>query len=216
MEKHPKSLALELLTKNSIQFPVTSFSDNTTKTNEKEFICKLETFHPNNPIFMSNIWKTKKDSEKEAFELYLNYINENDNIDMSKLIINTEHIKKNIIIIIDYENVSNQKEIEKLYNSLNNNSNVKIIKIVSYASPLKNNLDNNCDIIVRSNRKDAVDHYIGYYIGITNSSNESDNLIYVISKDHFASCIQDFCANVYHAFDINDCINLIITKINKN
>jgi len=114
-----------------------------------------------------------------------------------------------VVIIIDYENICKQSEITKLANYINNvvenrknEINAKIIKIAGFCS----NVKNGADIIVRSNRSDAVDHYISYLIGKLESNVNPPKKIYIISRDKFGSCLQDFCNNVDHCADVNDFI----------
>src|SRR5436190_642425 len=75
--------------------------------------------------------------------------------------------KKNIIIILDFENINKLSDVDKLMlhiASISKNRSdilIKIIKIAGFCSTVKNS----ADIVVRSNRKDAVDHYISYFVG---------------------------------------------------
>ena len=54
------------------------------------------------------------------------------------------------------------------------------------------------NIVVRSNRADAVDHYISYLIGLLEMKTNPPKRIHVITKDHFGACLQDYCKNVIH------------------
>jgi len=91
-----------------------------------------------------------------------------------------------IIVIVDYENISKQSEISKLNTYLETNSIVsKVIKVAGFCS----NVKITADIIVRSNRSDAVDHYISYLTGKLESCEYPPKKIYVISRDKFGSCL---------------------------
>jgi hypothetical protein len=110
-----------------------------------------------------------------------------------------------IIVIVDYENISKQSEISKLNTYLETNSIVsKVIKVAGFCS----NVKTTADIVVRSNRSDAVDHYISYLTGKLESCEYPPKKIYVISRDKFGSCLQDFCNNVSHCSDVNDFIEI--------
>ena len=119
-------------------------------------------------------------------------------------------IGKNIqFVIVDLENVSKTNDIIQLtsyvndYNQNNENYYLDVIKVAGFCSSVKNN----ADIIVRSSRKDAMDHYISYLVGSINAyaSFESKNThIYVITRDNFASCLQDFCKFTTHCSDVSD------------
>lgn len=112
----------------------------------------------------------------------------------------------NVVIIIDFENMSKANDLTKLLEFIENKNKSKqisIIKVAGYCSSMKTA----ADIVVRSNRKDAVDHYISYFIGILEANNPSPK-IYVVTRDKFASCLQDFCKNVHHCSDVDDFINM--------
>lgn len=118
-------------------------------------------------------------------------------------------MREQIVVIVDYENISKQSEITKLtafleaiYMKSNISSN--LIKVAGFCS----NVKNTADIIVRSNRGDAVDHYISYLTGKLESSENPPKKIYVISRDKFGSCLQDFCNNVDHCSDVDDFIDI--------
>ena len=136
-------------------------------------------------------------------------------------------IDKYLLILIDYENVSVDKEIAKLmsfltrvsYVDLNDkyegysdseseDQPIEVIKFAGHSSSMKAK----SDIVVRSTRKDAVDHYIGFYLGQRMGANPALHdtaSIHVLSKDHFASCLEDFCPNVVHNVDVDDLIDSI-------
>jgi hypothetical protein len=116
-----------------------------------------------------------------------------------------------IEILIDYENISDDKEIAKLENYINTlkkskmsrikNKTIKIKKIAGFFSSKKNK----ADIVVRSNRKDAVDIFMVYYVGKLEEQYK-DIEICIISRDKIFSCLIDFCSNVTHFPDVEDFI----------
>jgi hypothetical protein len=167
-------------------------------------------------------------------------------------------IDKNLLVLIDYENVSNAQQLERLYNFLskvtvyidddndNDNDNddadddkyeimeademddanaepietleptakpqshpsIEIIKFAGHASTMKDT----ADIVVRSTRNDAVDHYIGFYLGMrigTNPNLTKTHSIHILSRDKFASCLQDFCFAVIHNVDVDHLIETV-------
>ncbi len=119
-------------------------------------------------------------------------------------------LSKIIVVIVDFENISKQSDIIKLTQFIKDAMNyeseycIKMVKIAGYCSSVKGT----ADIVVRSNRKDAVDHYVSYYIGLLEAQPNPPKKIYVISRDNFGSCLQDFCKNVEHNSDVNDFINV--------
>ncbi len=104
-----------------------------------------------------------------------------------------------IIVLVDFENVAND-QITKLNNSIKyimkKNKDI-IIKMLTFAG-FCNTRSKFANIVVRSNRLDAVDHYISYYVGLLEMKINPPSRIHIISKDHFAACLQDFCKNVVH------------------
>jgi len=115
------------------------------------------------------------------------------NILINKL---TQNIK--ILIIVDYENISKSAEIIKLTNLKKDN--MEIIKVTGYCSSA--NLKKEADIVVRSNGKDAVDHYISFMVGYIKAI--CDVKIYIITRDSFGSRLQDFSDNIIHCSDVDD------------
>lgn len=117
---------------------------------------------------------------------------------------------KTIIVIVDFENICKQSDIIKLTNYIKHymqsqqEFTVRIVKIAGFCSSVKNS----ADIVVRSNRSDAVDHYISYLVGKLEVSKLPPKKIYIISRDKFGSCLQDFCNNVEHSSDVNDFISV--------
>lgn len=112
-----------------------------------------------------------------------------------------------IYVIVDIENISKQEQILQCKNLKVVNKDVRVLKIAGFCSTVTQY----ADIIVRSNRKDAVDHYISYVIGILESGKSCPE-IYVISRDKFGSCLQDFCKNVTHCVDVSDFMNVVRSK----
>lgn len=119
------------------------------------------------------------------------------------------NLSKTIIVVVDFENICKQSDINKLsthiksFMSQQQELIIKVIKIAGFCSSVKNT----ADIVVRSNRNDAVDHYISYLVGKLESSNFPPKKIYIISRDKFGSCLQDFCNNVEHSSDVSDFIS---------
>lgn len=114
-----------------------------------------------------------------------------------------------LFIIIDLENIS-KVDINSIALAIDSNpqlaqKHMRIIKIAGFCSSVKSS----ADIIIRSNRKDAVDHYISYLIGVIETKSHESSLIYVITRDKFGSCLQDFCNNVIHCSDVIDFIQCV-------
>ena len=127
--------------------------------------------------------------------------------------------REHIIIVVDRENISKDADIERLEKHITNISNIlhssqnesdrniqlTTIKIAGYCSTVKKDVD----IVVRSNRKDAVDHYISYYVGKLESSVKNIKKIYVVTRDNFAGCLQDFCNIIQHVADVDDLMDML-------
>jgi hypothetical protein len=114
-----------------------------------------------------------------------------------------------IVVIVDSENICKQSDINRLTSHLDQfmsqqqEINVRVVKVAGFCSSVKNT----ADIVIRSNRNDAVDHYISYLIGKLESNILPPKKIYIISRDKFGSCLQDFCNNVEHSSDVSDFIS---------
>jgi len=109
----------------------------------------------------------------------------------------TSNLTNQIIVLIDYENISNE-ETNKFKKSIkimrDKNINVQMLTFAGYNNPRSNT----ADVIVESKRKDAVDHFISYYVGMLEMKSQSPNKIHVITMDHFGQCLQDICDTVIH------------------
>jgi hypothetical protein len=175
--------------------------------------------------FVSDTHSNKKDCEYDVFQKILNFLSEKLNTQHtnSNICTNTkiETIKKQtisifdlikedydmsntIIVIVDFENISCLDQVAQLYNVVIPKKTIYVVKVAGFCSSVKQN----ADIIVRSNRKDAVDHYISYLIGLLESK-EISPIIYIVSRDKFGSCLQDFCKNVTHCSDVSDFLHYI-------
>ena len=151
----------------------------------------------------------------------------------SVLLSDTVIINKKLLILIDYENVSHTYQHKQLSGFLNNvmfddtsddrrcaysaehdflSEPVSVIKFAGKISTLKAT----ADVIVNSTRKDAVDHYIGYYVGgliMKYPDLDKTHSIHILTRDHFASCIEDFNPNIKHNVDVPDLISTIVSSI---
>jgi hypothetical protein len=196
--------------------------------------------------FISNVFTNKKDANQNACEKIYRHVTELEpdttpqsngskkfqQIQSVGTAENQEEIVLNkcLLILIDYENVSVDKEIAKLMSFLenvvcadmnavyegysdsesneSNESPIEVIKFAGHAASMKNN----ADIVVKSTRRDAVDHYIGFYLGQRIGKNPSlseTHSVHILSRDRFASCLSDFCENVTHNVDVDDLIDSI-------
>jgi len=188
--------------------------------NKNYFNCEIRTIYNGiEEIIKTREFLTKKECERDAYEQLLNFVYkhiiEDGEIKTPKekkgettQTKSVEHISewifkkrdcKTIYVLIDLENVPkiNVDTIEKVVNSNKNLSgyNLKIAKIAGFCSTVTNF----ADFVVRSNRKDAVDHFITYIVGMIEAvKNMVDTKIYIITRDKFGSCLQDFCQNVSH------------------
>ncbi|VBB17754.1 hypothetical protein YASMINEVIRUS_217 [Yasminevirus sp. GU-2018] len=117
-----------------------------------------------------------------------------------------------VYVVVDLENIAkiDKSTIESAVRSNPTmiQKTVEIIQVAGFCSSVKSS----ADIVVRSNRKDAVDHYIGYLIGLLEANMTERQLqqsIYLITRDKFGSCLQDFCTNVVHCSDVADFVHCV-------
>ena len=115
-------------------------------------------------------------------------------------------------VVVDLENIAkiDKSMIESAVksNSTMTKKTVEIVQVAGFCSSVKSS----ANIVVRSNRKDAVDHYIGYLIGLLEANMTKKQLqqpIYVVTRDKFGSCLQDFCTNVVHCSDVADFVHCV-------
>ena len=116
-----------------------------------------------------------------------------------------EYVVKSIIpysydvhILIDYENYSDDADIDR-FKICNNN-----IKVIKYASSVCSKV-HTADIIVDSTRQDASDVKMCCDVGVIFAT-ITDPLVIIITKDHFASCLSDIYERCYHLHSIKDCV----------
>lgn len=181
--------------------------------------------------YTSSFYSTKKEAEKEAYDhalkLLIFYLDKNETIStrvdsnpsntnvqivfvdellqsykINRIEPTGDHtdLSGKTIVMVDLENISKYEDIYHLTQFIKKCENIIMIKVAGFCSTVKSS----ADIIVRSNRKDAVDHYISYYIGMLEYLPQPPKKIYIISRDKFGSCLQDFCNNVVHSSDVDD------------
>lgn len=224
MTKHPKCLINEFMQKyDCIETPVVSYNSKLDRTtNENIFMAKMKIIIKRDKLtFSSSSYKTKKEAEKDVYNKLYYYLCDKQLFDVSENLNNENmpdidnsysNVRFGTIIhvIVDYENISCKNEISHLEQFINtlkekrNDITIFLHKIAGYCS----NVKKDATIVVRSNRRDAVDHYISYMIGTINSQmkNNQDIIIHILTKDKFGSCIGDFCDNVIHNPDVRDYI----------
>jgi hypothetical protein len=225
-EKHPKCVLFEFFAKKGlVAKPIITHTSSTKpkKDHEPDFTCEGSIEFDGKLISAeSSVHKNKKDAEKEMFQILLEHLLKIDQLDKSTSpYTNFDHLNKTVnqmnnrftlshkvIVVIDYENCSKKSEIDRLFKYFSScESENKIVRIAGYMSSVKDT----ADIVVRSSRNDAVDHFISFYIGqIYGSSVDlSDTKIFIMSRDKFSGCLEDFCPIVKHVVDIDDLINYV-------
>lgn len=207
-----KSLLYELIQKNShISRPEFSYTDTFNRLSNTHIYRCHASININGMIkgYISDEFTNKKDSNQDVCLKIYSDLTKSTDIDTQHPQYPQIQTDKIIWILIDYENISNPKEIIKLEQYLCTQPfQSNIIKFASHASTVRDT----ADIVIKSTRKDAVDHYIGYWIGLKLGQNESiknSHLIYILSRDHFASCLEDFIDIVKHEISVNDLIDSI-------
>lgn len=256
MSKTAKSQLYELIQQSQssdcspkLDFPTFDYVDDFDQsTNTHRMTCSATiTIGDRNEVFVSDVYGNKKEANHDVCQKIYDCIVEQDVTkcsEMQSTTINSDDrqntdcitIDRNLLILIDYENVSVSKEIDRLkrylqrvkvrlptdydgYSDSNSDSDsesdsshvtesIQVIKFAGHASSMKDT----ADVVVRSTRRDAVDHYIGYYLGIQIGSNPdllNTHSIHILSRDRFASCLSDFCSSVTHNVDVDHLIESI-------
>ena len=104
------------------------------------------------------------------------------------LVPKTDH-QTYIYVLVDYENINRVPELDRLDKKSNE---LTVLRFVNHLHSESKTEEANC--IVESSIKDAVDHYISFYIGnlcATVPNNKSLHII-VLTRDHFASALPSF------------------------
>lgn len=115
------------------------------------------------------------------------------------------NLTDHIIVLIDYENMSNKAIIELQQAAkkiMRDNRDIKI-QMLKFASR-QNSRAGAADVIVNSDKKDAVDHYISYCVGLFEMKPLNPFKVFVISNDHFAEMLQKFSKIVVHKSNAKD------------
>ena len=114
--------------------------------------------------------------------------------EMSYAVDNVEYSINGIYVLVDYENINKISNLEKLVTL---NDKVTLLKFAGHCHPKA--LAGQSNYVIESSIKDAIDHYISFYIGklVHNhqfSASEYNNklLILVLTRDHYASAYQSF------------------------
>lgn len=205
MNKHPKSEYLELVAHNKhLSIPNIIFIETIDpNTKCKVFSCKTTIMINDISIMLaSHKYNKKKDCEYDIYFQILQYIK----TDIEYNMLYGLNIVHDTLIIVDYENVSAKHEISKLdtlQKVLNMDRHCDVVKFAGKLSPVSHL----SDIVVESTRKNAVDHYISFYLGMCYDNISKDTLIFILTKDHFASCLDDMYENIYHVVSVQDIIN---------
>lgn len=113
---------------------------------------------------------------------------------------------KNIHVLIDYENYNDDDKIDKFIKC---NGNMNVTKYASIFNPR----ESTADIKVNSNRSDATDIKICCDVGVIFHT-QNNPIVFVITRDHFASSLSDLYDDCYHVVSIDDCFNRINMLMN--
>lgn len=94
-------------------------------------------------------------------------------------------------VLVDYENINKISALNALDR---NTKNLTILRFVSHLHVKATTDEANC--VIDSSIKDAVDHYISFYVGgLCNKIPSTSPLyIFILTRDHFASSIPTFVA----------------------
>ena len=115
---------------------------------------------------------------------------------------------KQIFIFIDYENYNDDVKINKFKEC---NPQINVVKYASTFNPR----ESTADVKVNSNRSDATDIKICCDVGVI-FNNKIDSIVYIVTRDHFASCLSDLYENCYHVISVDQCftgLNMLISSI---
>lgn len=122
-----------------------------------------------------------------------------DCIKMAETSYDVDHVEfsdNDVYILVDYENINKIPNLEKLAAK---NTGLKLLKFAGHCHPKA--LAGKSNFVIESSIKDAVDHYISFYIGklvYQHRRQRSDEepkknlLVLVLTRDHYASSYQSF------------------------
>lgn len=155
-----------------------------------------------NQLFKSDVMFNKKDAKKNVCEKIYNIMVDIDDHNTNTCEVNTIEIdemfeiitQKPALILVDYENVSSKND-KSVLDKLEQNEMISVIRFASYGSSV------NPDIIVESMHRDAVDHYITFYLGNLIGKNRhilDETNIYILTRDSFGACLHDFDSRIVH------------------
>lgn len=176
-----------------------------------KYSCKV-TYKIKNDVFhaLSNdYFESKKKAEQNAAHVALFNIEESSKNEY-KIGLDSLDQKK-IFVLIDYENYNDDTKIDKF-----KECNPQIV-VTKYAS-IFNPRESTADIKVQSNRSDATDIKICCDVGIMFNT-DINSIVYIITRDHFASCLSDLYKSCYHVVSIDQCfneINMLANSIKPN
>ena len=109
-----------------------------------------------------------------------------------------EFAETGVYVLVDYENIN---KISNLENLVIRNKGIILLKFAGHCHPKA--LVGKSNYVIESSIKDAVDHYISFYIGklVYQYQNQlldgeqTKLLIFVLTRDHYASSYQSFSNN---------------------
>lgn len=183
----------EFLQKSNNDLPIyTTLPDNTMFTSTISFCYNNKEIKLTSDKLFGSKKQAEQNISQEALGLLDNMLNK------EYVIKSTITDSYNIIIIIDYENYSDDMEIDR-FKLCNNN-----ITVRKYASSFCSKSET-ADVIVNSTRRDVADIKICCDVGVIFNNNDAQ-LVVIITNDHFASCLSDIYNKCYHVQSIKHCI----------
>jgi len=160
-------------------------------------------------IWSTNSFNSKKEAEQNAAQQSL--LNINETFENEYQIKSYKSSWNQVFVFIDYENYNDDIKIDK-FKECN-----PLVNVVKYAS-IFNPRESTADVKVNSNRSDATDIKICCDVGVIFNT-DINSLIYIVTRDHFASCLSDLYTNCYHVVSIDQCfteLTMLVSDIKTN
>ncbi len=136
--------------------------------------------------------------------------NEESELDFEQFSVDCVEFSNNhIYVLVDYENINKISKLQKM-----KAQSTQEICVLTFAGHC-NSKSLKSNFVIESSIKDAVDHYISFYIGKLVNQHKHDKMlsIFVLTKDHYASAYSSFTEHknisITHCPSENKCISML-------
>ena len=190
------------------------------KTDEGLWISKVKFVLSDDKEYTGDPFKRKAQAECSAASKALKAINQIGSIKKTETCLSVDDViypssddVDKIYVLVDYENINRISNLEKIVLS---HKTITLLKFAGHCHPRA--LVGQSNYVIESSIKDAVDHYISFYIGKLvchhqASGNQNMLVILVLTRDHYASSYQSFTRdksiNIIHCASEGKCISYL-------